>query len=568
MNNQLIQLDDLCIDLEKQQITRGQDTVPLPKLSYQLLVFFINNPSKTNSIDEIANSVWNDREVSNETVIQRIRLLRQGLGDDTKLPRYIKSVRGFGYQLIPSPFPIQIGHSAKQTDLEQSELSKGTEDQALDTKPSQSNTPSIALQVSILVGVILVIGSLVSFKMLVSQNSDNPTSQYKAAKSKNSQNSQDSQTNGSTILARADYYYRIGQQDDLLRAETFYRKALLQPEQQIRATIGLANTLSALVCRYSHSIELAKESEQLVKRLLTNPTLNNQARADAWAARGYAVDCLGNLKLALQSYIKAVELNPQDFSSRSSAAHLLEKSGQFINAIQWNFEVIDQTNENALTRLQLARNLELLGYIPQANKIHQQIFELYPDNVFINEAYPQFLFARGKLVEAQAIAQQAIERGIFRRDLYRLLGEISLKNRDINDALAWFEKSKSINPNTSYNRTIAEIYTNSLTQDDALKRVDQLNQAIESGDTWPDNFLELYLIHQRVLGDQTKAQDSLNRLANNGYLDIGYLQQSPFFEQVQQNEAFKQLIEQLQLKKQSLQQQLVQQAWLPSGLLD
>ena len=107
-----------------------------------------------------------------------------------------------------------------------------------------------------------------------------------------------------------------------------------------------------------------------------------------------------------------------------------------------------------------------------------------------------------------------------------------------------------------------------MTQDDALKRVDQLNQAIESGDTWPDNFLELYLIHQRVLGDQTKAQDSLNRLANNGYLDIGYLQQSPFFEQVQQNEAFKQLIEQLQLKKQSLQQQLVQQAWLPSGLLD
>ena len=128
MNNQLIQLDDLCIDLEKQQITRGQDTVPLPKLSYQLLIFFINNPSKTNSIDEIANSVWNDREVSNETVIQRIRLLRQGLGDDTKLPRYIKSVRGFGYQLIPSPFPIQVGHSAKQTDLEQSELSKGIED--------------------------------------------------------------------------------------------------------------------------------------------------------------------------------------------------------------------------------------------------------------------------------------------------------------------------------------------------------------------------------------------------------------------------------------------------------
>ena len=245
----------------------------------------------------------------------------------------------------------------------------------------------------------------------------------------------------------------------------------------------------------------------------------------------------------------------------------IEANGEVLKHNNYNGDnflhiIFDQTNENALTRLQLARNLELLGYIPQASKIHQQIFELYPDNVFINEAYPQFLFARGKLVEAQAIAQQAIERGIFRRDLYRLLGEISLKNRDINDALAWFEKSKSINPNTSYNRTFVEIYTNSLTQDDARKRVDQLNQAIESGDTWPDNFLELYLIHQRVLGDQTQAQDSLNRLAKNGYLDIGYLQQSPFFEQVRQNKAFKQLIEQLQLKKQFLQQQLVQQVYV------
>ena len=96
MSDQIIQLHDLTIDLVKQQVERQGSPIALPKLSYHLLIFFLNNADKTNSIDEIADSVWQQRHVSNETVIQRVKLLRQALGDDSKSPRYIKSVRGFG----------------------------------------------------------------------------------------------------------------------------------------------------------------------------------------------------------------------------------------------------------------------------------------------------------------------------------------------------------------------------------------------------------------------------------------------------------------------------------------
>ncbi len=545
MSDHLIQLDDLQIDLEKQLVTRAQQTVALPKLSYQLLIFFIQNPSKTNSIDDIADQVWQGREVSNETVIQRIRLLRQGLSDDPKSPRYIKSVRGFGYQLIPTPNQPHV-----------------------DSGPQNNNpyspTLSIRMQVFALLAIIVVIGTLVSFKMLVSQNAGD--SDFRPIKEKSKASS--TKTNRSAILARADYYFRIGQQDDLRRAEEFYRKALSEPESKTRATLGLANTLSALVCRYSQSLELAKESNHLVEQLLTNPTLNQQTRADVWAAKGYAVDCLGNLKLALQSYQKAVELNPKDFSSRSSAAHLLEKSGQIIKAIEWNLDVIEQVGESPLTQLQLARNLELLGFVEKARRIYQTNFELYPDNVFINEAYPQFIFARGGLVLAEDVALKAIERGIFRRDIYRLLGEIALLNQNRNHAIKWFEQSKAANLNSSYNHTVHEIYTDTLTKESAQKRIETINNAITEGDTWPDNFLELFMMYQYILNDQAKAMASLERLVDNGFLDIDYLKRSPFFDELRGHQPFIQLLEKLKQKRHSLKQQLFQQPWFTEDILE
>ncbi len=564
MSNQPIQLDDLLIDTDKQLVSRAEQVISLPKLSYQLLLFFIHHPHKTHSVDEIANAVWSNREVSNETVIQRVRLLRQSLADNPQSPRYIKSVRGFGYQLISSPKTLDPTNSNMQAP------------QTVQHDAS-AQSRSIRIQVSILFAIILVIGSLVSFKMLVTQNSDK-SSPYSETKKPSTSDSMphsagnsalnSSQSNSSSILARADYYFRIGQQDDLRRAETFYRKALLEPEQKIRASIGLANTLSALVCRYSQPRKLAEESDKLMQQLLADPSLNQITRADAWTAKGYAVDCLGNLELALQSYIKAVELNPNDFSSRSSAAHLLEKSGQHIKAIEWNLQVLKQAGESPLTQLQLARNLELLGFVSQARKIYQNGFELYPDNVFINEAYPQFLFSQGELAKANQVALQAVERGIFRRDIYRLLGEIALRQQDRPKAIAWFEQSKSINPNASYNHTIQEIYTGSLTKKQAEQRVETINQAISSGDTWPDNFLELYAIQLNILEHQSKALNSLNRLANHGFLDLGYLQNSPFFDPVRSNDSFIQLLDQLTQKRQALKQQLIQQSWISNQWLE
>jgi hypothetical protein len=52
------------------------------------------------SLDELMRLVWPGIVVSPETVSQRIKLLRDALGDDPPEPRYVAGLRGRGYQMI------------------------------------------------------------------------------------------------------------------------------------------------------------------------------------------------------------------------------------------------------------------------------------------------------------------------------------------------------------------------------------------------------------------------------------------------------------------------------------
>lgn len=63
----------------------------------------------TVTTDELVERAWDGRIVGNETVTQRVRLLRQALGDDAQEPRYVAAVRGEGYRLLPAVEPLVPG---------------------------------------------------------------------------------------------------------------------------------------------------------------------------------------------------------------------------------------------------------------------------------------------------------------------------------------------------------------------------------------------------------------------------------------------------------------------------
>lgn len=90
---------DLVVDLERGTVRRGEDSIDLPPLSFRLLACLIAHAPDPVDKDKLIREVWGDVVVGDETLAQRVRLLRQALGEDSQSPRYLASVRGQGYRL-------------------------------------------------------------------------------------------------------------------------------------------------------------------------------------------------------------------------------------------------------------------------------------------------------------------------------------------------------------------------------------------------------------------------------------------------------------------------------------
>jgi TolB-like protein/DNA-binding winged helix-turn-helix (wHTH) protein/Flp pilus assembly protein TadD len=94
------QFGDLQVDTRRQSVSRNGEAIPLPRLSYELLLALLRAHPRMLSNEDLLTSVWAPTVVNPETVGQRIKLLRKALGDDPRNPRYLVSIHGRGYRLV------------------------------------------------------------------------------------------------------------------------------------------------------------------------------------------------------------------------------------------------------------------------------------------------------------------------------------------------------------------------------------------------------------------------------------------------------------------------------------
>lgn len=93
---------DLVVDVGRQRVTRGEQPLELPPLSFDLLLALARAAPNVLSNEDLMRQVWPGLVVSPETVVQRVKLLRAALGDDPTAPRYVAGLRGRGYHLVPA----------------------------------------------------------------------------------------------------------------------------------------------------------------------------------------------------------------------------------------------------------------------------------------------------------------------------------------------------------------------------------------------------------------------------------------------------------------------------------
>jgi DNA-binding winged helix-turn-helix (wHTH) protein/Flp pilus assembly protein TadD len=484
----LFRLDDLVIDLDRQQVERAGVRIEVAGLSFRLLAYLLAQGNRVVGFDELIGSVWAPAVVGEETVTQRVKLLRQALGDDGRRPRYIRSVRGQGYQLCTAPI----------------RLDAATADRARTRSARPAAIAALAL---------LVLGAI----LLAFWRSQAPTGHL------------DTGANAAgpveAIIERARYYARIGQDANNERAIALFEDALTFDAGNADARIGLSRALSARMCLYNRGVGSVDRAEALARAVLEQDTGNSRAH-DALA---YAFDCRGLIDSALAEYERAFALDPlARFDSKASAAYLYSVKGRLADALKANVGVADRRSELHFYDIQIARNLELLGFVAEAERRYENSFRLYPDSVFSNAAWPRCLFLQGRLDEADAAIRLALQRPVH-PELLVLAGELALLRGKPGDAHSAFARAHALRPHSSWPDSLAHLYADGPPDLDWIThQAERIREAIEAGEQAPDMFIELAVL-QVGLGHREAALDAIDSAIAAGFSDRAYLQASPLF---------------------------------------
>lgn len=103
MTEPVVTLGGLELDRERFELKRMGEAVPLTATEFKLLSFLMSRPGRVCARSELIHEVWGtDRDVAERAVDVAVLRLRQKLQDQPENPKWIHSIRGFGYAFDPN----------------------------------------------------------------------------------------------------------------------------------------------------------------------------------------------------------------------------------------------------------------------------------------------------------------------------------------------------------------------------------------------------------------------------------------------------------------------------------
>lgn len=95
-----IMIQDLILDTDRYQITRGTEILPVTKLEFNILLTLATNPDKVFMKKELYEMIWQDQYYDNGNVLNvHIRRLRKKIEHNPDDPKIIETKWGIGYKI-------------------------------------------------------------------------------------------------------------------------------------------------------------------------------------------------------------------------------------------------------------------------------------------------------------------------------------------------------------------------------------------------------------------------------------------------------------------------------------
>lgn len=545
---------DLLVDLRRVEVTRGGEVLELPGLTFDTLVCLLDAAPGVASHERLVDVVWQGAAISDETITQRISLLRRALGDAADEPRYVATVRGRGYRLVPAvtvpPEPAPVPVTARDARGRRRGL----------------RVAFGALATSLLAACLLVALPGGRGDEAARGRAAEPTAAPPSA---------------TELTARGLVYLARHRDEDNELAIELFRHALQEARPAPAARLGLSLALSQRATKFNRPLGWAAEAEALARATLSAGTgsagtesfgtesIRTGASAEAYHALGLALDAQGRVTPALAAYRRAVALDPHHAGAVASAAYLLAVRGELAEALHWDLRALHLEADTPYVELQIAEVLATLGYDAAAEAWYRRTLALRPDNLFAHGSYAAYLLARGHRAAAETVAAEAISRGIERPEPLLVRGHLAWLGGQKDAAAHFYRRAARLNPRLSAAGAYLAALLGPRRHRAAQHRSDGgrcRGAERPDGDEWPLAALA-DVVRCETAGDRAAALAALDRAIDLGYRDDAWLLVDPALASLRGDAGFDARVGRIRGLVTAERTVVEGASWIPAGVL-
>ena len=98
---------DCVLDAERRELTRASEVIAAGPQVFDLLLYLIQNREHVVSKDDVLDSVWSGRTVSESTLTSHINAVRKAVGDSGEQQRLIRTIARKGFRFVGEVREIQ-----------------------------------------------------------------------------------------------------------------------------------------------------------------------------------------------------------------------------------------------------------------------------------------------------------------------------------------------------------------------------------------------------------------------------------------------------------------------------
>jgi len=91
---------DVEVDTAQSSVRRNGEERHLRQQTFQVLVYLLEQRERLVTKEELLRNIWNGTAVTDDALVQCVMDIRRALGDDSRHPRFIKTVPKIGYRFI------------------------------------------------------------------------------------------------------------------------------------------------------------------------------------------------------------------------------------------------------------------------------------------------------------------------------------------------------------------------------------------------------------------------------------------------------------------------------------